>query len=189
MKSKKPKIQLRIVSEPEYSKRKKQNICVVAYCSNKAGNKGKFKFCYKHHRQHQKFNNPLRYWFDVLRQNARSRNKEFNLTIEEFSEFCKKTKYLELKGKNAGSYSIDRVDNSKGYTVDNMQVLTLSQNSRKKWIDLKIQFGCYPTDKQLEEFYSHQEYQKRLREEREAKAHNDKLEENENLDSYEEPPF
>jgi len=183
---KKPKQQLRLVSEPTYSRRRRLGQCVVAFCNNKAGNKGKFRFCYKHHRQHQKFNNPLRYWFDVLRQNARSRKKEFNLTIEEFKLFCDKTNYLKLKGKNSGSYTIDRINNNKGYTIDNMQVLTLSQNSRKYWIDLKIQFGGYPTEEQLQEFYKHEKYKEELRELRNAEEPEEEIED---LDSYEEPPF
>lgn len=150
------KDKLHIIPEPEYSRRKKQKRCVVAFCQNRAGNNGKFRFCYKHHRQHQKFNNPLRYWFDVLRQNARSRKKEFNLTIKEFEIFCNQTGYLELKSKNAGGASIDRIDNEKGYSLDNIQMLTLSQNSRKQWIDLKLQFGYYPTPEELEELYNNQ---------------------------------
>lgn len=148
-----PKNSLRLISEPEYSKRKKLKRCVVAFCSNKAGNDGKFRFCYKHHREHQKYENPLRYWFDVLRQNAKYRKKEFDLTIDEFRIFCERTDYLQLKGRNGGSITIDRKDNRVGYTFGNIQVLTLSQNSRKRWIDMKLQFGYYPTDEELKELY------------------------------------
>lgn len=145
--------QLQLISEPQYSIRRKAKKCVVCFCQNSAGNKGKFRFCYKHHRQHQKINNPLRYWFDVLRQNARRRNIFFGLVIGEFKEFCEETHYLELKGKSAGDCTIDRIRNELGYVKGNLQILTLSQNSRKYWIDLKLRFGYYPTDEELKEFY------------------------------------
>jgi len=146
------KKQLHIVAEPTYSQRKRKGLCVVAFCCNKAGNKGKFRFCYKHHREHQKYNNPLRYWFDVLRQNAKRRNKEFSLNIDEFRDFCERTKYLENKGRSPSSYSIDRINNELGYSKDNIQVCSFGGNSRKYWIDLKIQFGYYPTDDELKEW-------------------------------------
>ena len=148
-----PKNKLRLIPEPEYTRRKKAGKCVVAFCTNSSGNKGKFRFCYKHFRENQKYENPLRYWFDVLRQNARYRKKEFNLTIDEFRIFCEKTDYLQLKGRGGGNITIDRKDNRKGYSFDNIQVLTLSQNSRKRWIDMKLQFGYYPTNEELIELY------------------------------------
>lgn len=142
---------LKLSNEPLYSQKKRRNVCVVSQCSKRSG-KG-YVICFKHKREKQKLENPFRYWYDVLRQNARYRKVEFTLTIEEFRKFCAKTNYLELKGKNAGSYSIDRKDNKKGYSYGNIQILTLSQNSRKRWIDMKIQFGGYPTEEELKELY------------------------------------
>jgi len=108
--------------------------------------------CAKHVREKQKYDNPLSYWFSVLRQNANHRKVEFLLTLEEFTLFCQRTNYLEKKGKKSGSYSIDRIKSHIGYRLENLQVLTLSQNSKKKWIDLKIQFGRYPTDEEISKF-------------------------------------
>lgn len=141
---------LRIVTEPIYSHKVKLCLCTVANCSKKTPKK--YRMCYKHKREKQKLENPLSYWYDVLRQNARSRGIDFNLPKSDFKIFCDRTNYLEKKGKNAGGYSIDRIKSHIGYQLDNLQVLTLSQNSRKRWIDLKIQFGRYPTDEELAEF-------------------------------------
>jgi len=148
---------MKLISEPKYTARVKENLCVVSQCKNSTGVGNRF--CFKHKREYQKINNPLRYWFDVLRQNARRRKKEFTLTIEEFKDFCEKENYLEFKGRsNAGNYTIDRRNDKLGYTFSNIFVLTLSQNSRKRWIDLKLQFGRYPTDAELEEFYGGEQY-------------------------------
>lgn len=141
---------LKITAEPLYTQKKSKGICVASGCN--AFTKGN-SLCFKHKRIKQKIENPLRYWFDVLRQNARSRGIEFLLTIEEFDKFCKKTGYLELKGKGADNLSIDRKDFRKGYVYDNLQLLTLAQNSRKRWIDLKIMHGGYPTPEELKELY------------------------------------
>ena len=142
---------LKLSNEPLYSQKKRRNVCVVSHCG-KSTAKG-YVICFKHKREKQKLENPSRYWFDVLRQNARRRQKEFSLTIEEFRKFCAETNYLELKGRSAGMYTIDRKDNKKGYEYGNLQILTVSQNSRKQWIDLKIQYGGYPTEEELKELY------------------------------------
>ena len=67
----------------------------------------------------------------ALKHNAKRRQKEFDLTYEQFIEFCIETDYLVGKGKTKHSYSIDRIDNSKGYTLSNIRILTLSANSQK----------------------------------------------------------
>lgn len=141
---------LRITAEPLYTRKKSKGICVASGCN--AFTKKDY-LCFKHRRIKTKLENPLRYWFDVVRQNARSRTIEFLLTIEEFKLFCEKTGYLELKGRGADNLSIDRKDCRKGYTYDNIQLLTLAQNSRKRWIDLKIMLGGYPTPEELKELY------------------------------------
>ena len=73
----------------------------------------------------------MAYFYTKLKANAKQRGKEFTLTKEEFEAFCNETKYLELKGKSADSYTIDRIDASKGYSIDNIQILTLRANGLK----------------------------------------------------------
>lgn len=73
----------------------------------------------------------MKYAFHTSKTNAKSRNKFWDLTFEEFEEFAISTEYIGKKGKTAESYSIDRIENDKGYTKTNLQILTLSQNSIK----------------------------------------------------------
>jgi len=84
--------------------------------------------------------NPMRYAYLNLKHNARRRGKEFKLTFEQFAQFCRKVDYLKKKGVSASSYHIDRIDENKGYTLDNIQVLTNSANVRKyldyRWNEL-----------------------------------------------------
>jgi hypothetical protein len=53
------------------------------------------------------------------------------LTFEQFKVFAIQTDYLRGKGKTVNSYSIDRIKNEEGYSIGNIQVLTLSENSKK----------------------------------------------------------
>ncbi len=116
--------------------------CKTSNCRNKSyvyKKNGKvisrYNLCTKCRRRRQKEKNILRYTFDYLKQNAKRRGKEFILTIEEFKDFCIKTDYLNLKGKNANSLTIDRIDNKKGYQIDNIQAVSLSYNSRKSYFE------------------------------------------------------
>jgi hypothetical protein len=82
--------------------------------------------------------------FYFLRGNAKRRGIDFDLTLEQFRVFCTNTEYLKLKGKKSGSMSIDRIDNRRGYEIDNIRLITLAENSRKRAVDYKIELGAYP---------------------------------------------
>lgn len=75
--------------------------------------------------------NPIKASYQQLRDNAKRRGKFFDLTLEEFASFCYKTDYIQGKGKTATSYSIDCIENEKGYTKNNIRVLPLGENSKK----------------------------------------------------------
>jgi hypothetical protein len=52
-------------------------------------------------------------------------------------KFCYKTDYLRGKGKTATSYSIDRRNDDPangywGYRLDNIRIMTLADNTRKR---------------------------------------------------------
>jgi len=83
--------------------------------------------------------NPIGYAFNNLRCNAKRRGHEFAITLSEFREFCEKNGYIESKGRTKECLSIDRIDNDRGYFIDNIQVMTVSDNSIKadrksKWL-------------------------------------------------------
>lgn len=80
---------------------------------------------------YQKEKNPINYAYNVLKNNALRRKKPFELTLAEFKDFCQETGYMDKKGRTASSASIDRKDPSEGYTRDNIQLLSVSENSIK----------------------------------------------------------
>ena len=103
--------------------------CATKHCRNDAA-KGRT-ICFKCKSARYKQNNPERHAYNTLKNNAKRRGVFFNLSFEEFKEFCYKYDYIAGRGRTKESYSIDRIDNMKGYTKDNIQVLTLSENSSK----------------------------------------------------------
>lgn len=89
------------------------------------------KYCHSCLKRQYKERHPERYAFTVLRNNAKRRGKVFELTFEQFMEFVVRTNYMAGKGRLKESLHIDRIDESKGYTIDNIQVLTNTQNLKK----------------------------------------------------------
>ena len=87
--------------------------------------------CYACRNRQYRLNNPMRAAYQNLKDNAKRRGHDFDLTFEQFTQFAIKTDYIIKKGKQVDSYSIDRKENDKGYTIGNIQILTLSENSRK----------------------------------------------------------
>ena len=102
------------------------------------------RFCRRCRDRRFKLRQPLSYAFQKLRSNARRRGHEFTLTCAEFARFCGATGYLESAGKLPGSTSIDRIDSARGYSLDNLQVLTLRENSRKQFVDIRLLDGEDP---------------------------------------------
>lgn len=103
--------------------------CATPYCKKPKARKGtKCEACVK--REYRK-RNAMKAAYQLLRSNAKKRGKEFTITFEDFQQFCFETNYIAGKGKTKTSYSIDRIDNDKGYVPGNLRMMTLSDNARK----------------------------------------------------------
>jgi hypothetical protein len=108
----------------------------------------KSKVCHSCRMKAYKEKYPVRYAYQVLKNNAKRRGKSFTLTFEEFQKFCYETEVLHARGRTSSSFHIDRIDDTKGYTMDNIQVLTnaanvAKENRRRKIIryDHQYKFG------------------------------------------------
>lgn len=100
------------------------------YCGYDKVIKGR-RVCYSCEYKARKLRNPYRLSYTRLRGHAKARGKVFDLTFEQFKAFCIESNYLNCKGIEKHSYHIDRIDETKGYTIDNIQLLTNTQNIRK----------------------------------------------------------
>lgn len=103
--------------------------CKTRYCYNDPA-PGK-SYCYKCRNRKYRSSRPIPAAYQVLKDNAKRRGINFDLSKESFEAFCLQTRYHELKGKTKESLTIDRKKNRFGYTIGNIQVLTLSENCSK----------------------------------------------------------
>jgi hypothetical protein len=117
------------LSDKVQSEKRRKGLCLTPFCSRAAA-PGKH-YCHRCRKRSWYQANPISYKYSVLKNNARRRGIEFALTFEQFESFCMDIRYHELSGKKRNSYSIDRIDVRRGYVIDNLQVLTISENSTK----------------------------------------------------------
>lgn len=108
---------------------KKKTKCSEPFCrSHNIKAKG---LCSKHYTRKRRNENPLKSSYQALKDNAKRRGKDFSLTLEEFKKFAIETGYVYGRGRTVDSFHIDRIDESKGYHIENIQILTNSENVKK----------------------------------------------------------
>ena len=74
-----------------------------------------------------------RYAYDNLKASARKRGIGFELSFEDFMEFCCVTGYLEQRGKENHSLTIDRIKNDQPYRIGNIRILPYYDNVSHKY--------------------------------------------------------
>lgn len=87
--------------------------------------------CHRCKQRTYRANNKVKAAFDALKHNSKRRGKEFLLTLDQFATFCQETKYIAGKGRSSTCLSIDRIDNTKGYTIENIRALPFGENVKK----------------------------------------------------------
>lgn len=116
-------------------RKKEKGVCITPYCmkpsQKKSTKKGRGLKCFSCAQNVKRLNNPLRYSYHVLKNNAKRRGKKFTLTFERFTELAKEIDYMNKKGTRAKSMTIDRKREEEGYTDENVQGLTLKENIYK----------------------------------------------------------
>ena len=125
---------IRLVCKSEQDRRKKIGRCVAARCACKSRAKSKW-LCHTHYNQYRKDQDPASYYYYHLLMNAKARKIPFSLTLPEFREFCERTGYLAVKGRNKNAGQIDRIRSTEGYHASNIQLLDQAMNGRKRFID------------------------------------------------------
>lgn len=110
--------------------------CAVLYCRN--ANVKQRKLCWKCTLRLYRLRNPTKSAFYGIRERARRKKQDFQLTLAQFMEIAKATGYIDGKGVTPTSLHLDRIDPDKGYAFDNVQVITASENCSKgsyeRWV-------------------------------------------------------
>lgn len=104
-------------------------ICKTRKC--KKGAAPKSNRCYTCTKRLYRERHPIRNAYNNLRQNAKRRKKDFDLSFEQFKKWAIETSYIKKRGRTATSYHIDRIDPMKGYTLGNIRALTNSENVKR----------------------------------------------------------
>lgn len=74
---------------------------------------------------------PVKAAFYNKRNNAKRDGIEFTITLDYFREFCYEYKFYKNVKHSGKSFSIDRIDPTKGYIPGNIQGMTVSENASK----------------------------------------------------------
>lgn len=109
----------------------KKGKCQTKYCRNKTKYVG---YCSTCRSKKCRDKDPVRYAFNNIRNRAKQRGLAFTITLEQFRQFCIKTRFIAGKGRSSESYTIDRIYNGVGYHIDNIQVLRKCDNVRKYYL-------------------------------------------------------
>lgn len=114
----------------ELRARPTKGICAAKGCKNEIKHGT---LCSTHRSQRSRLRDPIKYAFYCKRNRAKQRGIFWDLTLEQFTQFCHETEYMDKKGQTLGSYNVDRIIEGKtpGYTVNNIQILEKSDNIRK----------------------------------------------------------
>lgn len=112
------------------AKKEKGVFCCAYGCGNTPYSKlgG---LCPKHYRRKRKKIDPVGLRYNNFKKNAIRRGKDFTITLEQFRVFCKNTGYIIKKGMRGMNATIDRIDNNRGYHIDNIHLLTHKANCSK----------------------------------------------------------
>ena len=105
-------------------------ICKTLNCNNRA--RISANYCYKCKSKKYRKNNTLKYIYNILKESARRRGIEFKLTVDDIKTFTSNNPdYLNRKGQKSKDLTIDRINELKGYELNNLQVLTRKENTAK----------------------------------------------------------
>ncbi len=110
-------------------------ICIVCNCTKQRAGRhgaGSRPLCHAHMQQVKTVTCPEVVLFHNLKKSAKRRKIEFTLTIHQWRAFCAVTGYARDRvGRRGQRLSVDRIDPRKGYSYDNIQALTVSDNISK----------------------------------------------------------
>jgi hypothetical protein len=103
--------------------------CTTRGCHNEP----KGKFCGSCYSRQSRLRDLVRYSFNNKKHRAEERGIFWDLTLDQFRQFCQETEYMSKCGKKTGSYDVDRVIEGKtpGYTISNIQILDKIKNIKK----------------------------------------------------------
>lgn len=120
------------------SQGKKHPLCAVKFCSQlseKGADTGRSLKCRRCRVRLWRANNPIRAIHNAIKNKARRRGVPFSLSLEYFTSLCEETEYHKTRGRLPDDFHLDRIDCTRGYEDDNVQVITASENCKKSHVE------------------------------------------------------
>lgn len=121
-----------------FAKNKRPEKCQNRWCRNERSKARKVCETCKH-REFVKKNPHIMVWH-WIKKSAKRRNIFFNLDKLLFKEFLIKNNYVSLSGRGGKSLTVDRIKPELGYILENLQVITRSENTKKYHREEKTPF-------------------------------------------------
>ena len=112
------------------AKKEQGRHCCAYGCTNEPIQK-KGGLCHKHFWRKRRKSDPVGVRFTQFKQKAKQRGIDFNLTLQEFRDFCQETGYCVKKGLRGFAATIDRINNNQGYHKGNIHLMSLRANVKK----------------------------------------------------------
>ena len=110
-------------------KKARRGLCAIPFCRKARTKRDPLCPCCRN--QYDKLTDPVRYTFNVTKNNAKRRGKEFTIDLEYFRQLCAETGYIYTKGRTANAMTLDRENSQKGYVPGNIRVISNSLNASK----------------------------------------------------------
>lgn len=107
--------------------------CLTKHCRGLTFKSHRSPYCPKCKAIKWKAKHPVSYYFHKLRTSATRRGILFLLTRQKFAELWNGG-LAANHGKTKFCLSVDRINNQLGYVDTNVQLLTLSENTRKQFV-------------------------------------------------------
>lgn len=124
--------------------------CAIKFCRKSVRAVEKSDKCSRHRAAQWKQNSPLKYHYGKLRNRAKERGHQFTLSFLKYEALCIQAGWItDHRGKTGEAYSINRKDSTRGYHDDNVEILTMSQNRRQHYVDMRLSESDNAGDGQL----------------------------------------
>lgn len=103
--------------------------CTTEGCTNKPQGR----FCGSCRSRQSRLRDLVRYSFQNKKNRTKQRGIFWDLSLDQFRQFCYETDYINKTGKTIGCYDVDRIIEGKtpGYTISNIQILEKIANIKK----------------------------------------------------------
>lgn len=132
-------------------------LCIAEECGNVVYQKGRVvsRYCTKHRAIRQRANDPAAAYYADIRHHAKERGIECTLTLAEWRVWQEQVGFFRGRaGDRAERLSVDRIDPNRGYSLDNIQPLTVAENARKavaergrRWVErMERRYGVRVTE-------------------------------------------